>query len=129
MIRDVDVKFGFDTEMCMEGKKKMKCYLLRKVNKKKGHMLALKLYTLPTWNNLSVVNQANVFPPQYDFIGKLNLFSDTILLYLGISQGYSNTVYIQFLQKTLYKFRIILIMLIFQSVLSFSRLISVFVHH
>lgn len=92
-------------------------------------MLALKLYTLPTWNNLSVVNQATVFPPQYDFIRKLNLFSDTILLYLGISQGYSNTVYIQFLQKTLYKFRIIFIMLIFQSVLSFSRLISVFVHH
>ena len=92
-------------------------------------MLALKLYTLPTWNNLSVVNQATVFSPQYDFIRKLNLFSDTILLYLGISQGYSNTASIQFLQKTLYKFRIIFIMLIFQSVLSFSRLISVFVHH
>ena len=92
-------------------------------------MLALKLYTLPTRNNLSVANQATVFSLQYDFIRKLNLFSDTILLYLRIIQSYSNTVKIQFLQKTLYKFQIIFIMLIFQSVLSFSGLISVFVHH
>ena len=126
MIRDVDVKFGFDTEIFMERKKNV---IYCEKSTKKGHMLALKLYTLPTWNNLSVVNQATVFSPQYDFIRKLNLFSDTILLYLGISQGYSNTASIQFLQKTLYKFRIIFIMLIFQSVLSFSRLISVFVHH
>ena len=68
-------------------------------------MLALKLYTLPTWNNLSVVKQATVFPPRYDFIRKLNLFSDTILLYLGISQGYSNTVYIQFYTKNALQIR------------------------
>ena len=55
-------------------------------------MLALKPYTLPTRNNLSVVNQATVFSPQYDFIRKLNLFFDTILLYLRISQSYFNTV-------------------------------------
>ena len=55
-------------------------------------MLALKPYTSPTRNNLSVVNQATVFSPQYDFIRKLNLFLDTTLLYLRISQNYSNTV-------------------------------------
>lgn len=127
MIRDVDVKFGFDTEMCME-RKKINVICHEKLTKK-GHILALKLYTLPTWNNLAVANQATVFSLQYDFIRKLNLFSDTILLYLRISQSYSNTVEIQFLQKTLYKFQIIFIMLIFQSVLSFSGLISIFVRH
>lgn len=45
VIRDVDVKFGFDTEMFMERKKNV---ISCEKSTKKGHMLALKLYTLPT---------------------------------------------------------------------------------